>query len=294
MHFKYKASDIIFDTVVYGALLFLGVATLLPFMQVLTISLSTSEVFMNPGLHLWPTSLSFEGYKQVFSYPLIWTAYKNTIIRTVVGTCLSLVLYVLAAYPLSKPYLPHRKFYTIFVIFTMYFQGGLIPQYILQANILHMKDSWSVLILPMAVSAYTLIIVRNFFMSISESLIESAKIDGASDFLTLIKIVLPLSKPILATVSLWTAVWHWNQWFDYLLYIGDKKMYGLQHVLRRILIEGTLDEFEKYNLTNKEAFVNTETMKMSMLILTIVPIICVYPFIQKYFVKGIQMGAVKG
>lgn len=290
---KRSTSDIVFDSVNYSLLIILGILTLIPFMQVITISLSDSEVFMKTGLHLIPTKISLEGYRRVFKYPLIWSAYGNTIIRTVVGTIISLFLYVLAAYPLSKLYLPNRRLWTVFIIFTMYFGGGLIPQYLLQANTLHMKDTWAVLILPMAINAYNLIIVRNFFMGIPESLMESAKIDGASDPYILRKIVLPLSKPILATVALWSAVGYWNEWFDYLLYISKDELYGLQYVLRRILLEGTMQELEMFSNTD-QVVVSTETMKMAMLVVSIVPIVCVYPFVQQYFVKGVRIGAVKG
>lgn len=290
---KIDISDIVFDTINYAILVLLGILTLIPFMQVITISLSDSEVFMKSGLHLIPTQISLEGYRRVFKYPLIWSAYGNTIIRTVVGTLTSLFLYVLAAYPLSKLYLPNRRLWTVFIIFTMYFGGGLIPQYLLQANTLQMKDTWAVLILPIAINAYTLIIVRNFFMGIPESLMESAKIDGASDPYILLKIVLPLSKPILATVALWAAVGYWNEWFDYLLYISKEELYGLQYVLRRILLEGTMQELEIYSDPN-QVVISTETMKMAMLVVSVVPIVCVYPFVQKYFVKGVRIGAVKG
>lgn len=177
----------------------------------------------------------------------------------------------------------------MFVIFTMYFSGGMIPSYLLINNWLGISNTiWS-LILPGAVSAYNLIIVRNFFESIPDSLEESAKMDGANDITVLFRIVVPLSKPCLATVSLWCIVGHWNAWFDCMLYIKEEAKYVLQYTLQRILIDGQIQDI---NVT--DVVVNTETMKMAALVVSIIPIIVLYPFIQKYFTKGVMVGAVKG
>lgn len=200
-----------------------------------------------------------------------------------------MLLYVMGAYPLSRRYLPHRKFWTLFIIFTMYFSGGLIPNYLLINNWLGISNTiWS-LILPGAVSAYNLIIVRNFFESIPDSLEESAKIDGANDITILFRIVVPLSKPCLATVSLWSIVGHWNAWFDCMLYIREEAKYVLQYTLQRILIDGQIQDIDVTDVV-----VNTDTMKMAALVVSILPIIMLYPFLQKYFTKGVMVGAVKG
>lgn len=287
---KKKASDIVFDICLYGILALIAAATLVPFLQVVTISMSPQEVVSKPGLHLFPTKFDFSGYDKVLRYGLVWKSYLNTIIRTALGTGISVLLYIMAGYTLSKKYLPHKKFWTLLLIFTMYFEGGLIPNYILVNNWLNLGNTiWS-LVLPGAMSAYTVIIMRNFFESIPDSLEESAKMDGANDITILFRIMVPLSKASIATIALWSIVYHWNEWFNCMLYIQDEAKYVLQYVLRKILIDGQTQDITI--MTN--VAVNTETMKMATLVVSVIPIIAVYPFLQKYFTKGVMVGSVKG
>ncbi len=286
---KTKIQNRLFDGIIYLILFGVAVVTIVPFLQVLTISLSPAHVASSYGLHLFPTEIDLNGYRSILQYEIIWTSYKNTIIRTVLGTSISMLLYIMGAYPLSKKYLPHRKFWTLFVIFTMYFSGGMIPGYLLVNNWLKLSNTMWALVLPGAMSAYSLIIVRNFFESIPDSLEESAKMDGATDITVLFKIIVPLSKPCLATVSLWCIVAHWNAWFDCMLYMKEESKYVLQYTLQRILMDGQVQDIETVN-----AVVNTESMKMAALMVSIIPIIAIYPFIQKYFTSGIMIGAVKG
>ena len=286
---KKSLNNLVFDIIVYMILLAVAAITIIPFLQVVTISLSPPEVASSYGLHLFPLKIDLNGYKSILRYDTIWSSYWNTIVRTFVGTGLSMFLYIIGAYPLSRKYLPHKKFWTLFIIFTMYFSGGLIPNYLLINNWLGISNTiWS-LILPGAVSAYNLVIVRNFFESIPDSLEESAKIDGANDITILCKIVAPLSKPCLATVSLWCIVGHWNAWFDCMLYIKEEAKYVLQYTLQRILIDGQIQDIDV-----TDVIVNTDTMKMAALVVSILPIIMLYPFLQKYFTKGVMVGAVKG
>mgnify|MGYP002516059859 CR=1 FL=1 len=286
---KKSLNNLVFDIIVYMILLAVAAITIIPFLQVVTISLSPPEVASSYGLHLFPLKIDLNGYKSILGYDTIWSSYWNTIVRTFVGTGLSMFLYIIGAYPLSRKYLPHKKFWTLFIIFTMYFSGGLIPNYLLINNWLGISNTiWS-LILPGAVSAYNLVIVRNFFESIPDSLEESAKIDGANDITILFKIVAPLSKPCLATVSLWCIVGHWNAWFDCMLYIKEEAKYVLQYTLQRILIDGQIQDIDV-----TDVIVNTDTMKMAALVVSILPIIMLYPFLQKYFTKGVMVGAVKG
>jgi putative aldouronate transport system permease protein len=226
----------------------------------------------------------------VFSYEQIWNGYGNTIVRTVLGTALSVFLYIIGAYPLSKKYLPHRKFWTMVIIFTMYFSGGLIPGYLLVNNWLNLSGTVWALVLPPAMSAYTLIIVRNFFESIPDSLEESAKLDGANDVYILFTIMVPLSKACVATITLWSIVFHWNTWFDCMLYMQNESQWVLQMVLRKILIDGQIQDMSITTAT----VVNTETMKMAALVVSVLPIITIYPFVQKHFAQGVMVGAVKG
>lgn len=287
--YRTRINNKIFDIVVYAILLGVAIITIVPFLQVATISLSPAHVASSYGLHLFPKEIDLNGYKSILRYKTIWTSYGNTIMRTVLGTGISMILYVTGAYPLAKKYLPHRKFWTLFVIFTMYFSGGMIPMYLLINNWLKISNTIWALVLPGAMSAYNLIIVRNFFESIPDSLEESARIDGANDITILFKIIIPLSKPCLATVSLWCIVAHWNSWFDCMLYMKEESKYVLQYTLQRILIDGQVQDI---NLV--DVVVNTDSMKMAALMVSIIPIIIVYPFIQKYFTSGVMVGAVKG
>lgn len=287
--YRTQINSRIFDIVVYAILLGVAIITIVPFLQVATISLSPAHVASSYGLHLFPKEIDLNGYKSILRYKTIWTSYGNTIMRTVLGTGISMILYVTGAYPLAKKYLPHRKFWTLFVIFTMYFSGGMIPMYLLINNWLKISNTIWALVLPGAMSAYNLIIVRNFFESIPDSLEESARIDGANDITILFKIIIPLSKPCLATVSLWCIVAHWNSWFDCMLYMKEESKYVLQYTLQRILIDGQVQDI---NLV--DVVVNTDSMKMAALMVSIIPIIIVYPFIQKYFTSGVMVGAVKG
>lgn len=284
-----SVSSRVFDIVVYTLLVLVALVTIVPFLQVVTVSLSPPEVVASYGIHLFPTKINLDGYRSIFKYQLLWSSYRNTIVRTVLGTALSMFLYIIGAYPLSKMYLPNRRFWLFFVIFTMYFAGGMIPSYLLINNWLKLSNTMWALILPPAMSAYNLIIVRNFFESIPDSLEESARIDGAREITVLFRIVVPLSAPVLATVSLWCMVNHWNAWYDCLLYIRDETKYVLQYTLQRILLDGQIQD-----LDNLGAKVNTETMKMASIVVSILPIMIVYPFVQKYFTKGVMIGAVKG
>ena len=291
-HTKKRRASIssrVFDVIVYTLLVLVALVTIIPFLQVVTISMSPPEVVASYGLHLLPTKIDMEGYRSIFKYKLLWSSYYNTIVRTALGTGLSMVLYIVGAYPLSKRYLPNWWFWMFFVIFTMYFSGGMIPSYLLINNWLKLSNTLWALILPPAMSAYNLIIVRNFFESIPDSLEESARIDGARETTVLFKIVVPLSKPVLATVALWCMVSHWNAWYDCMLYIRDDAKYVLQYTLQRILLDGQVQD-----LDNIGAKVNTETMKMASIVVSILPIMVVYPFVQKYFTKGVMIGAVKG
>lgn len=286
---KASKTDKAVIVVIYILLILLSLITILPFMQVVTISISPASVANKFGQHIIPTVFDLSGYQKVFGTPLIWRSYANTIIRTVLGTGISMVLLVLGAYPLSKKYLPNRKLWTGIIIFTMYFQGGLVPLYI-QVKNLHLLNTVWALVLPPAVSAFNLIILRNFFGQLPDEIEESAKVDGAGSFYILYKIILPLSKPVLATVSLWCIVYHWNEWFNCMIYMQDDSKFVLQYVLRQVLLQG----MDMSADMTQVATVSSDSIKMATLIVAVIPIICVYPFVQKYFVKGVLIGSVKG
>ncbi|GIP31096.1 carbohydrate ABC transporter permease [Paenibacillus sp. J2TS4] len=291
---KKTAGEKMFDSFNVILLSLFGFTAVYPFIDVLVVSFSTPAAANVYGLKLWPKEFSVEAYKAVFDNRMIWVGYYNTIFRTVLGTFLNVIFTVLCAYPLAKKYLPNRNLFTLFIVFTMFFSGGLIPNYLLVKE-LGLLDNRMVLILPGLIAAFSMIIVRNYFMSLPEEIEESAKIDGANDFRILFSIVLPVSKPIIATIALWYAVAHWNAWFDSLLYISTPDKTVLGNVLRKIVIEGSsqFQQFESYD-PNRENAVTPDIIKAATIMVATIPIICVYPFVQKYFVKGIMIGSLKG
>ena len=269
-----------------------------PFIYVIVNSFSTPESAAMGGFKFWPTKVSCESYKSILSSVYIWKGYGNTIYVTAMHWCVSMILTVAGGYALSKKYFPNRNFWTMVIVFTMFFDGGLIPNYLLINNTLHMRDTFWALIIPKAVLAWYLLIVRNFFMSLPEELEEAATIDGASPFSVLVRIILPISMPILATVSLWIIVNKWNEWYDCMLYITDKNKYVLQIVLRRIIFEdsremnGTIES--GVGTIDTSLLSDSLTRKSAAIMVTTLPILMIYPFIQKHFVKGIMVGSIKG
>lgn len=292
---KNRHKNTIFDYFNYVILTLFAISILVPFLHLLTISLSTSTVAVQSGLHLFPKDPILVNYKKVVQSKFIWTGYKNTIIRVVLGTSLQLFFTAIGAYVLSKKYFPHRSFWTMFIVFTMFFSGGLIPTYLLVKQ-LKLFDTYASMILPGLISAYNMLLMRNFFMALPEELEESCQIDGGNRFVCFFRIVIPVSKPILATIALWLAVGHWNAWYDVLLYIHDSNKFVLQTVLRRIILEGTqqMVDLNPGALTEEAQVVSTEGLKAASIFVATIPILCVYPFIQKYFVKGIMVGSLKG
>jgi len=287
--FKEKPSEIIFQSVLTLILIIFCITTIYPFLHLLSISLTATSVSTST-IHLIPPKWDFGNYIAVFKSDDLGLGFKNTVIRVAMGTTMQLIVIVCTAYALSKKYFPNRGFWTGAIVFTMYFSGGLIPSYILVKN-LHLFNSYFALILPGLIPTFTMLIVRNFFMAIPDSLEESARIDGANDILILFKIILPVSMPIIATVILWQMVGHWNAWFDAMIYIQDKRKQVLQIILRRVLLEGS-DEVADF--TGGAVAVRSESLKAAVIMIVIFPIICVYPFLQKYFVKGILIGSLKG
>ncbi len=286
---KKGAEDWIVDILAYGIAIILVVSIILPFMQVITISMSPASVVNKTGFHLIPTQFDFSGYTKIASDENFWHSYMVTIIRAIAGTASGVLVTLLTAYPLAKTNLPYRKGLMIFVVFTMYFSGGMIPKYLLIKN-LHLTNNFLVYILPCLITGFALIITRNFFMSLPPALEESAKIDGATNMQVLFKIYLPLSTPVIATISLWYCVQHWNSWMDNMLYVTKNSLYVLQYVIQTILTNGQTADMEMMT----DVIVHTETMKMAALVLSLIPIVCTYPFLQKYFVKGMMVGSVKG
>ena len=291
MTMKRSIGEIIFSIFNYSLIFLLCIVTIYPFWDSLVISLSTQASSMGMEINLFPKELDLTAWKMVvFSKP-IWLGFYNTVVRTVLGTLLGIVLSVTLAYPIAKKTFPHRKMITGFIVFTMLFHGGLIPAYILVKDLGLMNTMWA-LILPAAISPFNIIILRNFFESIPDSIEESAKMDGANDILILLRIVLPLSMPVLATVTLWVMVGHWNSWFDAVLYINERSKFVLQLILREIVILNMADPSVIPANASAQP-VTTESMQAAFTMFVTIPILLVYPFLQRYFAKGIMLGGVK-
>ena len=285
------------DILIYTALILLSATILIPFLHLFNLAFSPSHLATKGGLLLLPVEFTLDNYAKVLSSRFIWNGYRNTLLRTAVGTFVQLFFTALGAYAMSKKYFPHRSFYMFLIVFTMFFSGGLIPSYLLVKD-LGLIDHFGVMILPGLVSAYNLVIMRNYFQAMPEEIEESCQIDGASRFRIFFSIIIPLSTPILATVALWLAVGHWNAWFDVLLYIQDESKFVLQIVLRRIILTGTQQMMEltaaSGSTFQEETQSSPEGLKAASIFVATIPILCVYPFIQKYFVQGIMIGSLKG
>ncbi len=268
-----------------------------PLWFVVIASVSDPTAVLNGEVVLLPKGFNLESYVEIFNYRDIWIGYRNTIFYTVVGTIINVILSIFAAYPLSrKDFVMKNFFITIFMI-TMYFSGGLIPIYLVVLQLGMVNTVWS-LLLPTAISFYNVIIMKTYYQnSIPESLQEAAELDGANTWQYLWKIVLPLSKPVIAVIALYYAMSHWNGFFNALIYINDTELYPLQLFLRNILINNSFNESLMESLSPEEIIEMTrraEMMKYGIIIISTVPALCAYPFVQKFFVKGVMIGAVKG
>ncbi|WP_258525687.1 carbohydrate ABC transporter permease [Paenibacillus sp. YN15] len=284
-------SERLFDVANLFLLTLLGIATLYPFLFMMKLSFSLGGSMAD--LSLIPDQLTLSNYVKVLTDSAIVDGFLRTLLRTGLGTVLTVMACILTAYPLAKPYFPNRSFWTAFIVFTMFFSGGLIPIYLLVKSLGMMNSIWALLI-PGLIPTFSMIIARNFFMSLPESLEESARIDGANEFVILFRIVVPISMPIIATLVLWTAVHHWNAWFDSLIYIANPKHQVLQVILRRIVLEGTKELVDTTSIGAEGVSSNPDTIKAATVMVATLPIILFYPFLQKYFVKGMLVGSLKG
>jgi len=281
-----------FDALNLIVLGLVGLLALYPFLYILTMSLSPAAEASRSSLHLFPSRISFDAYRVVFRSPDIVFGLRNSLVRTVLGTVLTLLATCVAAYPLAQRKLPNRASYLRFILFTMLFSGGTVPVFLVVRSLGLINSVWS-LILPGLLTAFNVLVVKNFFEQIPASLHESATIDGASEWNTLFRIYVPLSRPVLATVALWTAVAHWNQWLDALLYITDDKKQVLQIFLQRIVVENSTMLTDMGGGSAGNGSFTPETVKAATVIITILPMIALYPFVQRHFVKGILLGGVK-
>ena len=285
--------DCIVTILIYIILVIIGLMTLFPFMDVVFNSLTSSKELVEnaKAVIAIPKHPTLENYKYVLSGNSIFRAYGVTVFRTVVGTLLNLVITVMTAYPLSKKFLPGRNVLMQIFFFTMIFSGGMIPTYLVVKTFKLSNTIWA-LIIPSLLNVYNMIIMRTFFEGISEELEDAARIDGCSEWKTLLKIVRPGSEPTLASIALFYAVWHWNSFFDVVLYITDRKLWPLQTLLREVVLTMSMAELNA-QMADVAAPPSSSVIAATVMVST-VPILAVYPFLQKYFVKGVMVGAVKG
>ncbi len=283
----------IFNIITAFILIILSLIIIYPVVYVLFASLSDPVKLMsNTKVLVKPLGFSVEAYKLVFKHPLLLSSYKNTIIYVVVGTSINLFMTTLGAYVLSRRDAFFKKYIMIMVVITMFFGGGLIPSWLLVKN-LGMLDTMWALVIPGAISAWNMIIMRTGFMALPSSLEESATIDGANDFVILWRIILPMAKPVIAVMVLFYGVSHWNSWFGAMIYLRSREKYPLQLVLREILVTQTMRDIAQ-DIDAVDFMPIEQTIKYATIVVATVPIMCVYPFLQKYFAKGVLIGALKG
>ncbi|MFC9776465.1 carbohydrate ABC transporter permease [Paenibacillus chitinolyticus] len=284
-----------FDWAVYALLTIVSLIVLYPLVFVLVASFSSPEAVMRGEVWLWPKDITWMGYTKIFQNNEILTGYLNTIVYTVVGTAINLILSVAAAYPLSRKDFAGRNAISALMVFTMFFSGGMVPTYLLVKNLGMLNTMWA-LVIPGAVSVYNIIIMRTFFQSsIPGEMQEAASIDGCSNLGILWKIVLPLSMPIIAVMILFYSVGHWNSYFSGLMYLTDRDKYPLQLFLREILIQGQMQEMLGVgDDSHARNVMEGEAIKYAVVIVANLPVLMLYPFLQRYFVKGVMIGSVKG
>ncbi|MDF2921866.1 MAG: transporter permease [Paenibacillaceae bacterium] len=289
--YKLTPAEKIVHALIYLTLLALMAICLFPFLYVLGVSFTSQAEAMRRSIVIIPEHITLAAYKEILGTKLIYSAYRVTLFVTAAGTLLNLAFTMLTAYPLARKSLKGRRFFLLYIVFTMLFSGGMIPQYLLVKELGMLNSVWSLMV-PGLISAFNLLIVKGFFEQLPEAIDESARMDGAGELRILWSVVLPLSAPILATIGLFYAVGHWNSFFDAVLYIQDADKYPLQVVLRNILLGATALNNE--NIPDMQDAVNPISIQMAAVIVTTVPILLVYPFIQKHFAKGVLLGSVKG
>lgn len=291
---KKSINEYIFDSANTALMIVLSIAFIYPLLYCLFASFSDpAQLNLHLGPLYKPLGFSIEAYQQVLSNKLFVRGLFNTIFYVVVGTSLNLLLTALAAYVLSRKQFYWKKYIMIYIVITMYFSGGLIPFYLVVKN-LHLINSPMAILLPGAVSVFNLIIMRTYFMGIPDSLEESAVIDGANDFTVLFRIILPLSMPVVAVMIVYYGVGRWNEWFNAMIFLSDNTWQPLQLLLRNILNQNDATKFLKNITDSGDAQSRARLIKYALIMITVFPILFVYPFVQKYFIKGVMIGSLKG
>lgn len=295
---KTSKDKVIFNFIAYIIISFMTLCCVIPFIIIISGSFTSETYILKNGFSLIPKEFSISAYATAFKEPLVvLRAYGVTIFVTITGTIIGLFLTAMTAYVLTRKDFEWRNKFSFYFYFTTLFSGGLVPWYILMVRYLHLKDTYLALILPLLLSVFNILVMKSYMNSIPNAITESAKIDGAGDFTIFIKLILPLSKPALATVGLFIALKYWNDWYNSMLFIQNDKMYSLQYFLYKII--NNIDAYKKIiaasgGSTNVVMDLPSESLKMALTIIVTGPIILLYPFVQKYFVQGITVGAVKG
>ncbi|THF77776.1 carbohydrate ABC transporter permease [Cohnella fermenti] len=292
MGYKQGMGSRIFDILNYAFMLALVVVMVYPLLNVISLSLSDPDYIALGEVSWWPKGFNTKGYEIILSKPQLYISYRNTLLYASVGTLLTLLLTSLTAYPLTVADFPLKKFITIFLAITMFFGGGMIPTYLLMKE-LHLLNTFWIMVIPGSVGAFNVFIYRSFFQNIPSELRESALMDGAGDITILFRIYLPLSKALLATFALFSIVAFWNEWFNALIYLKNESKYPLQMFLRSLIVDdGSASSQYRNLLVNNE--VNPKNIVMAAIVIALAPILCIYPFVQKHFVKGAMVGSIKG
>lgn len=303
-HVRRLASDRVFDGVLYTIAAILTLTALYPMYFIIIASISDPSLVAQGKILLLPRGVTLEGYEHLASMKNLWVGYGNTILYTIAGTAIMLVVNIPVAYALSRRDLVGRRWFTLFFVFPMFFGGGLIPTFIIINNWFHLLDTFTVMVLPFSVIAYYIIVARTFFQSsLPAELWDAAQIDGCGNLRYFFTIVLPLSKAIISVIALWAAVGHWNSYFNALIYLTSREKYPLQVFLREILTLGQFVSDQLMNADNlspdamQELIKQADTanmIKYAVIIVSTVPMMVIYPWVQKYFAKGIMIGSVKG
>ncbi len=293
MHYK-SASERTYQIVIHLIVISVAISAVFPLLYVIGMSLTTkAEMIARNYFVIIPLEPTLEAYKRLLASPVIWNSFVVSTGRAVVGPLLTLLLTTIGAYVLAQRTLPGRGIFLFFILATILFNGGLIPTYLVIKNLGLIDSYWS-LILPIMVDSFGLLVIKIFIENLPDGLTESAKIDGAGEWSMLLPIIIPLAAPALAAIGLFNLVAHWNSWFDALLYLNDKQMYPLQMVLKNMLTIDSVSGDSMNAVLKSSQSISTETLKMAAVVIGIIPVLCVYPFLQKHFVKGMYMGSVKG
>ncbi len=295
--FKLSITEKLVRITIYFIISIFIATIILPFIHIIALSLNEGIDTSKGGIALWPRVFTLKNYEEVFKDPYLLNSFKISILRVIIGTPLSVFLTAMAAFALKSKILPGRKFFTLIILFTMLFSGGIIPYYILLKS-LKLLNNFLVYIIPFFYSGWNTLLMRTFFSSIPKSLEDSAMIDGANYFKIFLSIYLPLSKPIISVIALFNGVTQWNDWFSGTFFVSQKSLHPLQTVLRAMLMSAEAMRKKMFitgfaALFGGRATVTSESLKMATIMIATIPIVCIYPFVQKYFVKGIMIGSIK-